>query len=272
MGTPEWKKKISRARRGIVSWNKGKKTPEGVKRKLSKALLGKKSYLWKGGRIVSKEGYVFVYQPTHPYSHTRHVREHRLIVEKYIGRYLLPTEPVHHLGKKDDNNPRMLMAFASISAHSKFEQGGKVKPSEILFDGRKLVTACLILFSLLFSTPLSSIAAGGLKPTYRAKVSCQTAEIDPHKLADAIYKAEGGKKTRYPYGIKSVRCVGENDCRQVCLNTIRNNQKRFLKQNKYTDFIEFLGSRYCPLNIKGEYHLNKNWVSNVKYFYVKESK
>jgi hypothetical protein len=101
------------------------------------------------------------------------------------------------------------------------------------------------------------------------KAQPQGVDVDSQRLADAIYLAEGGKKTRYPYGIKSIPCEGENACRQICLNTINNNKKRFLKQSKYKDYIEFLGSRYCPLNIKGEYHLNKNWVRNVKHFYQK---
>ena len=156
---------------------------------------------------------------------------------------------------RNDRNGRSVLRTI-FEGGKRFCEGAKFK-FEYLF----------IIFTLLFSTPLNSMAAG----SYQLAKVCQAAEIDPHKLANAIYKAEGGKKTRYPYGIKSVRCVGENDCRQVCLNTIRNNQKRFLKQNKYSDFIEFLGSRYCPLNIKGEYHLNKNWVRLVKYFYNHQS-
>ena len=88
------------------------------------------------------------------------------------------------------------------------------------------------------------------------------------QIADAIYKAENSK--HFPYGIKSVNTFGnENVARKICLNTIRNNRVRFARQNKYNDFIEFLGSRYCPTTIKSEYHLNKNWVSNVKYYLSK---
>jgi len=100
--------------------------------------------------------------------------------------------------------------------------------------------------------------------------------INVERLADAIYLAEGGAKTAYPYGIKSLRYEDRTDrslikeqwARKICVNTIRNNLKRFAGQNEYTDFIEFLGSRYCPTTIKEEYHLNKNWVKNVKYFYT----
>ena len=94
---------------------------------------------------------------------------------------------------------------------------------------------------------------------------CKAEEYTNDQIANAIYKAENS--TRYPYGIKSINTFGNKDyARKICLNTIRNNRVRFAKQNKYKDFIEFLGSRYCPLTIKSEYHLNKNWVKNVKYY------
>lgn len=104
--------------------------------------------------------------------------------------------------------------------------------------------------------------------------------INVERLADAIYLAEGGAKTAYPYGIKSLRYEDRTDrslakeqwARKICINTIKNNLKRFTSQNKYIDFIEFLGSRYCPTTIKEEYHLNKNWVKNVKYFYFLQKK
>lgn len=90
------------------------------------------------------------------------------------------------------------------------------------------------------------------------------AETD-EQIADAIYKAENS--VRYPYGIKSIDTKGNKEyARKICLNTIRNNRKRFAKQTKYKDFISFLGSRYCPTTIKSEYSLNKNWVRNVNFY------
>jgi hypothetical protein len=62
------------------------------------------------------------------------------------------------------------------------------------------------------------------------------------EISQAIYQAEGGSLTKYPFGIRSVKCDGYYDCERICLNTIHNNRIRFAKQNKYTDFIEFLGS------------------------------
>ena len=116
-----------------------------------------------------------------------------------------------------------------------------------------------------------------LKKCYRVAIVCICSIIliplsgyayTNDQIANAIYKAENSKC--FPYGIKSVNTFGnENVARKICLNTIRNNRVRFVKQDKYKDFIEFLGSRYCPTTIKSEYHLNKNWVYNVKYYLSK---
>lgn len=88
-----------------------------------------------------------------------------------------------------------------------------------------------------------------------------------NKIADAIYKAEGGAKTRYPYGIKSINTKGNKEyARQICLNTIRNNYIRWQKfgTNK-VDFITFLGNRFCPVGaVDDPTGLNKNWVKNVE--------
>lgn len=88
---------------------------------------------WSGGRIVDKSGYILVYMPEHPHaSHPArgrcgYVREHRLVMEKMIGRYLDPKEVVHHKnGKKDDNRPENLELFSSNAEHLKHELTGRV--------------------------------------------------------------------------------------------------------------------------------------------------
>jgi len=50
-------------------------------------------------------------------------------------------------------------------------------------------------------------------------------------LADAIYWAEGGANTNFPYGIKSVRGDNEREYRKICKNTIKNNIRRFKEQS-----------------------------------------
>ena len=118
----------------------GKHHSKEAKEKISKRMKGAKCPAWKGGRRT-QNGYVFIYVPNHPF-HNRHnvIQEHRIVVEQQIGRYLKPKERTHHLnGIKNDNRPRNLMAFTSESAHQRFHKNpNNVKPSEIIFDGRKL--------------------------------------------------------------------------------------------------------------------------------------
>ena len=85
------------------------------------------------------------------------------------------------------------------------------------------------------------------------------------QIANAIYKAEGGSKTNYPYGI--LVKYKHTTPRQACLNTIKSAQKRFAKQSNEQDFIHFLSITYCPIGAANDpTGLNKNWIKNVKYF------
>lgn len=67
------------------------------KRKMPK---GNKARNWKGGRRIFKDGYVRIYMPSHPFSWGKYILEHRLKMEKHLGRYLTPEEIVHHKGIK----------------------------------------------------------------------------------------------------------------------------------------------------------------------------
>lgn len=93
-------------------------------------------------------------------------------------------------------------------------------------------------------------------------ICANASEIDPERLANAIYYAEGGAKTNHPYGILAK--YKHTTPRQACINTINHALRDF----NGGDFIEFLGQRYCPVGAKNDpTGLNKNWVKNVKHFY-----
>lgn len=93
--------------------------------KRNKFPKGSKHYNWKGGRILD-HGYWFILMPDHPFANSKgYVREHRLVVEKRKGRYLMPWEQVHHInGNKLDNRSENLMLFVSNSKHKSYELKG----------------------------------------------------------------------------------------------------------------------------------------------------
>lgn len=66
---------------------------------------GAKHPLWKGGRTITRDGYVIV--ATGP---CKRRLEHRAVMERVLGRTLKRHEYVHHInGIRDDNRPENLV-------------------------------------------------------------------------------------------------------------------------------------------------------------------
>lgn len=82
---------------------------------------------WQGGRKLVK-GYWYCYAPDHPHcTKARYVLEHRLVMEHILGRYLTPSEVVHHKdGNTQHNHPDNLEVFASNGQHLQHELTGRV--------------------------------------------------------------------------------------------------------------------------------------------------
>lgn len=75
-------------------------------------------------RIVSE--YIYIHAPDHPHACNRRILEHRFVMEQHIGRYLLPTEVVHHKDKNKHNNAiENLQLFATNGEHLAFELKGQ---------------------------------------------------------------------------------------------------------------------------------------------------
>jgi len=81
---------------------------------------------WRGGRkLVGR--YWYLYRPDHPNAtKSKYVLEHRLVAEQKLGRYLLPTEVVHHRnGNPQDNRPENLEVFQTNALHLREELTGR---------------------------------------------------------------------------------------------------------------------------------------------------
>lgn len=99
------------------------------KKKMSetaKLRVGEKSGKWKGGRI-KLNGYILIKSPDHPYrDRYGYVCEHRLVMEKHLGRILKPSEVVHHINNnKEDNRIENLMLFSNNQDHLKYHREKK---------------------------------------------------------------------------------------------------------------------------------------------------
>ena len=65
-------------------------------------------------RKIDRHGYVYVYRPGGTKRNTIQVYEHRVVMEKIIGRELTKNETVHHKnGIRTDNRPENLELWAS---------------------------------------------------------------------------------------------------------------------------------------------------------------
>lgn len=76
---------------------------------------------WKGGKIFSG-GYLYIYKPEHLFcNHHKYIKNSRLIMEQYLGRYLNPKEVVHHINNiKTDDRIENLKLFRNKSEHRKY--------------------------------------------------------------------------------------------------------------------------------------------------------
>ncbi len=79
---------------------------------------------WKGGRYKMGSGYIAAYDS----DRETHILEHRLIMERKLGRELAYEEHVHHInGIKDDNR---LENLELLSQREHMQMHGRWKPSK----------------------------------------------------------------------------------------------------------------------------------------------
>jgi hypothetical protein len=84
--------------------------------------------------VLWHNGYRLILSKGHPFCNNKgYVAEHRLVVEKTLGRYLRSDEVAHHVNMvKDDNRPENLVVmtlFEHKSLHRKVKTCGRRKPT-----------------------------------------------------------------------------------------------------------------------------------------------
>lgn len=105
---------------------------------------GKENVFWKGGGRSwhTPYGYVMKSAPRHP--RANNVFEHILVMEQHVGRYLLPSEVVHHInGKRDDNRIENLELMtwsdhAIHHGHVRHRRRNELSQQHILFWNRAM--------------------------------------------------------------------------------------------------------------------------------------
>lgn len=125
------------------------------------------------------------------------------------------------------------------------------------------------------TTLLLALALGSQLSALSQNKPCAHPGLNCGKLADAIYRAEGGAKARSPYGVLSVKlraptsALRTQEARRITLNSIHNNWKRWQaldpRPSTLDSFIPFMADRWCP--VAADPQGNKNWKKNVTAIY-----
>lgn len=109
---------------------------QGIPWKQGEKVSGAGNGRYLSGKYVNKNGYIMVLQPGHPHGHKGYVLEHRLIMERYLGRYLKEFECVHHINEIKTDNRMENFFLTSIKEHTILHKSGQKISMESRRKGR----------------------------------------------------------------------------------------------------------------------------------------
>lgn len=89
---------------------------------------GAKNPRWIGGRRQRRDGYWLLYVPGHPNACKNYMLEHRIVMERHLGRHLDPSEVVHHKNEDPSDNRLENLELTTQSEHSTHHHKGVAKP------------------------------------------------------------------------------------------------------------------------------------------------
>lgn len=149
--------------------------------------------------------------------------------------------------------------------HNCFANDPYMKTAAAKLEAKRRTKTLAVIMALIILGSTTLIADEQLDAELAQQVRWQHSADqlpDFDAIVDAIYIVEGGNKTRFPFGIKSVNCSGYDDCRQVAANTVINNYKRWEKAGRPGEYLDFLADRYCPPSVDKQG--NENWKKNMR--------
>ena len=123
-----------------------------------------------------------------------------------------------------------------------------------------------VFYAVVVVTMLYVLTSCSMAASVDMSVKTLDKGINVNKYADAIYIIEGGKHTKHPYGILG---HWHKSPRIICINTIKHQYRRWLKQGKPGAFTAFLGRVYAPVGCWNDVGTNQYWVRNLNYYLMK---